>query len=235
MSFNNGTNIVTDSLVYCLDAANVKCYSGSGTDLVDLTGNSNGGTLGSNMTVPTNNSNVFKTNSTSSGNDTTRHITLDSNFGNLNDEGAWSLSIWVRQTVSSPSSWNSLCGSGATTEWWLCHITDATNWTLRWRQQGSTYHSSTSGTDFPTTDITNWNHFCTTVTTGRVVQHYINGVKATNSSTATDTEMDILRVFSGYGSQYNWKGEGTLFKIYEKTLSDEEVLQNYNATRGRFV
>ena len=67
MSFNNGTNIVTDSLVYCLDAANVKCYSGSGTNLVDLKGNSIGGTLGSNMTVPTNNSNVFKTNNTSGG------------------------------------------------------------------------------------------------------------------------------------------------------------------------
>tara|TARA_R110000823_G_scaffold312624_1_gene439422 strand:- start:822 stop:1529 length:708 start_codon:yes stop_codon:yes gene_type:complete len=235
MSFNNGTNIVTDSLVYCLDAANVKCYSGSGTNLVDLKGNSIGGTLGSNMTVPTNNSNVFKTNNTSGGNDATRHITLDSNFGNLNDGDAWSLSIWVRQTVSSPASWNSLCGSGGGAEWWTCYITNATDWSLRWRETGSPYHSTTSGTNFPTTDITNWNHFCTTVTTGRVVQHYINGVKTLNSTTASSTEMDILRVFSGYGIKYNWCGEGTLFKIYEKTLSDAEVLQNYDATRGRFV
>ena len=30
------TNIVTDGLVYCIDAANKRCYSGTGTTGVDL-------------------------------------------------------------------------------------------------------------------------------------------------------------------------------------------------------
>ena len=37
--------IITDNLVFCVDAANTKSYSGSGTDWKDLSGKGNNGTL----------------------------------------------------------------------------------------------------------------------------------------------------------------------------------------------
>ena len=37
-----GPNFVTDGLVLCLDAANTRSYSGSGTVWTDLMGNGNG-------------------------------------------------------------------------------------------------------------------------------------------------------------------------------------------------
>ena len=38
-------NIVTDNLVFCVDAANTKSYSGSGTIWKDISGEDNDGTL----------------------------------------------------------------------------------------------------------------------------------------------------------------------------------------------
>lgn len=52
------TNVVTDGLVYCLDAANKRCYSGTGTTGVDLV---LGGTatLENEVTFGSNNMGVF--------------------------------------------------------------------------------------------------------------------------------------------------------------------------------
>lgn len=45
MSYNNGPKIVSDGLVLYLDAANSKSYSGTGTSWADLSGNINNATL----------------------------------------------------------------------------------------------------------------------------------------------------------------------------------------------
>jgi len=45
MSFTHSPRIVTSGLVLCLDAANPKSYPGSGTTWSDLSGNGNSGTL----------------------------------------------------------------------------------------------------------------------------------------------------------------------------------------------
>lgn len=45
MSIYGGPDIITDGLVFCLDAANSKSYPGTGTAWTDLSGNDNNGTL----------------------------------------------------------------------------------------------------------------------------------------------------------------------------------------------
>jgi len=45
MGTSYNANIVTDSLVLCLDAANPRSYPGSGTTWYDLSGNGHNGTL----------------------------------------------------------------------------------------------------------------------------------------------------------------------------------------------
>ena len=53
-------NIVTDKLVFCLDAANTKSYPGSGTDWKDLSSQGNNGTLTNSPTyVPNSNGGYF--------------------------------------------------------------------------------------------------------------------------------------------------------------------------------
>ena len=45
MAFHYSPKIVTDGLIFALDAANHKSYPGSGTVWTDLSGNSTHGTL----------------------------------------------------------------------------------------------------------------------------------------------------------------------------------------------
>ena len=45
MGLAHSPQIVTDNLVFCLDAANTKSYGGSGTTWTDLSGKGNNGTL----------------------------------------------------------------------------------------------------------------------------------------------------------------------------------------------
>ena len=45
MGLAHSPRLVTDNLVFCVDAANTKSYSGSGTDWKDLSGQGNNGTL----------------------------------------------------------------------------------------------------------------------------------------------------------------------------------------------
>ena len=50
MGFYRGPNIVTEDLIFAVDAASTRSYSGSGTNWVDLSGQGNNATLGSNVT-----------------------------------------------------------------------------------------------------------------------------------------------------------------------------------------
>ena len=45
MSYQTGPRIVTNGLVFCVDAADTNSYPGSGTTWFDLSGNGNNGTL----------------------------------------------------------------------------------------------------------------------------------------------------------------------------------------------
>ena len=71
---------------------------------------------------------------------------------------------------------------------------------------------------------------------GSAITLYING--ASQSATTTGTPTNITnasgiwfgRVFSDY-----LNGRMSVLQIYNKALTAAEVLQNYNATKGRFT
>ena len=63
---------------------------------------------------------------------------------------------------------------------------------------------------------------------------YINGVEvASGTNTGTDTG-NRDRYVGGRGANFPFNGEIPIAKIYNKALTASEVLQNYNATKGRF-
>ena len=63
---------------------------------------------------------------------------------------------------------------------------------------------------------------------------YINGVEvASGTNTGTDTG-NRDRYVGGRGANFPFNGEIPIAKIYNKALTSAEVLQNYNATKGRF-
>lgn len=89
------------------------------------------------------------------------------------------------------------------------------------------------------TPLNRWIHVaCTWRDATNTPALYVDGVAQTNSqggnATATGTNVFNIgkRANSGVGSFYD--GKMSLFMMYTKTLSQTEVLQNYEATRGRF-
>jgi hypothetical protein len=67
---------------------------------------------------------------------------------------------------------------------------------------------------------------------------YVNGVlRGTTNSTlgiGTPSSFDLKIGAMGLNSIYEFQGYIDISKIYNRALSNEEVLKNYNATKSRF-
>ena len=87
MAYHNGPRIITDGLVLCLDAANAKSYSGSGTIWTDLSSNGANGT-NSNMTYSSSNGGYFIFNNSSS-------VSTIANYSALNPTLGLTIESWV--------------------------------------------------------------------------------------------------------------------------------------------
>jgi hypothetical protein len=83
-----------------------------------------------------------------------------------------------------------------------------------------------------------WHNIVVTYVTGisSSVKFYIDGILI-NSGTISDSAWRPTQQFVGIGSIYatdTAKGKGSILQIYNRALSSSEVLQNYNAAKGRF-
>lgn len=87
------------------------------------------------------------------------------------------------------------------------------------------------------TPINNWYHIAGTYS-GTQLKIYVNGVlKGTTNSTlgiGTPSSYDLYIGRMGYGAIYEYQGYIDVSKVYNRALSDNEILQNYNALKSRF-
>jgi hypothetical protein len=72
-----------------------------------------------------------------------------------------------------------------------------------------------------------------------VVRFYINGNLDSitgNTNTLTTTSSPILNIGSATGAFPGWEFPGNIyyFRVYNRALSQQEITQNYNATKTRF-
>jgi hypothetical protein len=80
-----------------------------------------------------------------------------------------------------------------------------------------------------------WEHICWTWD-GSKSKLYLNGAfEAEQSSAAFSTISGELRLAGFVQGGYNWNGKLSASKIYNRALSSAEVLQNYNATKNRYI
>ena len=229
MATNYNTSIITDGLVLCLDAANVKSYPGSGTTWTDLSGNSNNGTLVNSPTylVTNNGSLVF--------NGTSDYISVPSSTA-LNPTTAITIESWVKfSTTGTRIIW---CGKGdgvsnPTTQYWMEKtVADKIMIYL-------SFGASAPNVTLKNTTIVAgiWYHIVATYD-GATIKGYVNGVidpttySYSGILTTTSTIFSIGRLGTYNGLYMNGNVSG--IKIYNTALSADEVLQNFNATRGRY-
>lgn len=225
--------VVTDGLVLALDAANPKSYPKTGTSWTDLTGNGYSGNLVG-LTTFASNVDRFETNVTAI---TDNGYLSTSSLLSFADQSAYSFEFWIKMRTNALATFHSLLGRGSTNRWLLFQTnnTAGTSWRIQFRDTSAVYNPTSYFTGFNVQQ--NWIHITTTFDSSRVMRVYANGVFLEFVQLPTSSLFDFNRIGGGYssgGNFYNFQGAIGTFKTYTKTLSADEVLQNFNATRSRF-
>ena len=232
MGLSHSPKIVTSGLVLCLDAANPRSYSGTGTGWADLSGNVNTGTLTNGPTFNGANggSIVFD------GVDDYAAIT---NNSTLRPSTELTIEYIIKGTT--PSGWCPIIGYGNgdyTNGNYLCWVETggALQSLCRINNGGVIEYRQYSGIGISTTTLKCMSF---TMKIGDSIKSYYNGV---NTNTATNLPAGGSFYYGGTSSPYQIVGLGgawlngsiSFLRFYNKALSADEVLQNYNATKSRF-
>ena len=233
--------LVTDGLVLALDAANTVSYPGSGTTWTDLSGNSNNGTL---INGPTYSS------------DDGGAIVFDgsNDFGRINSfssdsNSALSVFCWVypkdlttQQFGGNYLNWiiNKRNSDSDNSNSWQFNARNSYPVVMMWDNSGTEIApSGASQAVNSSLQLNRWYYvgFVTDGVNGGFLNTYINeslnfsGTLTGNRGIETKP-IDIGKI--GWGNAFNWNGNMAQVSIYNRALTASEVLQNYNALKGRF-
>lgn len=226
MGFYRGPNIIRDGLVLYLDAANQKSYSGTGTTWNDLSGRGNNGTLinGPAFSSGNNGSIVFD-----GVND---YIQVPDNpILNLTQIGG-SVGVWTRTNTNATGSINGNLVAKTktyTNGYWLTKFNNRTRISL--------YGTGNIEMQGIRPIVDNLWHYIIATWISNQVSLYIDGVLDRQQSynftfTTANNPLYISRQNTTGEGFYN--GEICQTMIYNRGLTAQEVLQNYNATKSRF-
>lgn len=224
-----GGNIVTDGLVLYLDAANKRSYPGSETVWSDLSSSIKNGSLINGPTFNSENggSIVF---------DGTNDLVELSGIDGLT---SFTISIWFKMTGpgitggSTNTYYDSLFGISGSRRILVAssaHPT-VTEGAILVQMGGSNYFSTSL-------TVTNaWNNVVYTFSSNTAIL-YINGVAQTPQSNSSVTFPSTTIYIGSYSNpiiSYAMKGNISQSSIYNRSLSASEVIQNYNAIKGRYI
>ena len=223
MGFYRGPNIVTDGLVYAMDAGSGRSYDGT-TSLNDLVG-SNTGTLINGVTYQSINGGVFDFDGTDD------YIS----FGNVqslinNTQGT--ISIWVNPSTTSMKF--ALGWFGNTSNYMRLEVSG--NGIVQLLTEVGNVGNVLSSNP-ATTPLNQWTNIVITQN-GTNSKFHINGVLQAGSGNSTwFATHPTLNLYLGYkmswaGYYYNGKIANTL--IYDQALTTAQVTQNFNAQKSRF-
>jgi hypothetical protein len=237
--------IVTDGLIFNLDAGFVPSYPMTNTTWYDLSNNDKDGTLTNGPTFNSENggSIVFD------GVDDEISFTNNTFGYSPGTTGEISLEIWIYPTgpyssyVAEPPTTNlgGFLGQGyfgGTTGWGLGMFGANSNnyFAFQVRNQGTIVQTGINSNHIFTNN--SWYHVVGSFTRNDFSRVYINGVLASSTSstplnnisiTPNQSNAKIGRINSFYSGC-----RIPVARIYNRPLSTSEVLQNYNAQKGRF-
>lgn len=214
MSVKNRNTVVTDGLVLYFDAGNADSYSGSGTSWVDLSGN-NDGTLTNGPTYSSDNGGKIVLDGTDD------YVAITDNIG---DPQEFTLAGWVRLTQIT-GTYRRLIDSNVGN-----FVVVEQNGKITFRIPGGNGNYWAAG---PAFTVNTWGYFtCTYDQSYR--KTYFNGSYLDQYSEPGVT-VNFGTPSIGNASSRQVEGEIATFKIYNRALTADEVLQNYNALKNRFI
>jgi hypothetical protein len=218
MGFYRGPKIVTDGLVLYLDAGNTKSYPGSGTLWNDLSGNGNNGTLVNGPTFSSANmgSIIFD----GSG----KRATLLSPFG---QSGFTTVSIWYnRVEANSSTSWRTLFATTGSNVHHL--ISQATTRVL------GIFDGSFRSFGYTPQIDGKFHNYTVIYNSATNATLYVDGVFISTISIVLNLTTSTIGSIGNWTGNSYWAGNIASAQIYNRALTPEEILQNYNATKSRY-
>jgi hypothetical protein len=221
MALAHSPSIVTNGLVLCVDAGNPRSYPGSGTQWNDVTSS------GFNFTLT--NGPVYSSSNLGS-------FTFDgvNDFASASDNTALNtqtptVEVWVKTNATTQNGFWFEKGT-VNSQYSLFQEGDQ----IRWRMNiGGITQLSTTTASFMNTS--NWFQVVGTYTSGSRIL-YINGVQvSSDTQTGTiSTNASGMYIGSYNSGGYYYNGALSICRVYNRVLSAAEVLQNFNASRGRY-
>ena len=219
MAFHNGAlPIVAKGLGFCVDAKDKHSYPGTGTAWNDLI-NSNNGTL---TNGPVHNGDYMTF-------DGTNDFSTHGNDSSVQFTNNFSADIWVRPHAINQNTTIFGRDNGSNRQWWI-YLQD--NESIWWSMSG--VGNAQSPTGLYTAD--NWFHICGTYN-GSTMVNYVNGTARTTTGSLSgnvNSGTAALNIGNRDNNDRHLDGDVGCARLYNRALSATEVLQNFNAQRGRF-
>jgi hypothetical protein len=226
MAFSHGTpnSIVTDGLVFYIDAANKDSYSGSGTTVTDLMGLRNG-TLNGN-TFQTNNGGVIDFD----GIDDNITFGTPQSGDIMAATNSFTNSIWLKRTGDTIYSnvmviWQQRRSN-------LGYGYDGVAGTVTNKAYSYVGASALNGNNVISQNV--WHNFVFTINGSNSAILYVDGVSQNSGTRSAESNVGSV-FYIGRSSSGNYANmEVGCASYYNRALSASEVTQNYNALKNRF-
>ena len=229
--YKNTPPIVTNGLLCNLDAGNRLSYPGSGTTWTDLSGNQNSGSLVSSPAFSSLDLGSITTNG--SNNYVALPVNAAWNFGT----SSFSLEVWFK-AITGASFQNLLrYDTGLSAGLWWLQVSSTNANFIIYSSNRSTNTVIGVGGAF---NDGNWHNVLAVRDSGSLMRMYYNGALG-----ATGAEAAGINIVAGSGAYPSigrlgsFNGEYAPFtvsnlRIYNRALSAQEAIQNYNALKSRF-
>ena len=232
MGYSYGPSIVKDGMVLCLDAGNRKSYAGSGTSWVDVSGNGNNFIISGPDFVSSAPSHFsFLDNQTDQIYNSTPSF--------FNGLSTITVNVWARfDNISTDSGIISYATANSDNDYLLFYDGSLSPKRFHlWFAGGSAAFVNY------TLSSAVWYNLVNVVNASKNIL-YINGVEILSQNRTGGTNMGtngycVLgqeqdSIGGGFSNVQDLLGDIAQVNVYNRALSTSEILQNYNATKGRF-
>jgi hypothetical protein len=229
-----GPDISESGLVLALDVGNTKSYPGSGTTWTDLSGNGNNGTLVNGVGYSGNNLGSL---SFDGVND---YVDLNKSFISSNEiqttTSSYTLEAWINVRSSSGTDSNAANIIGNAGNYGVGMQVGVSNGNPR-MNYGFRFTNNFYGSEF---SYNTWTHICLSRINGQSVKAYLNGnldvsFSSTELSVPSGQTYENMRIGNGAARVTGfYDGYISGVRVYNRGLTDNEIQQNFIATRSRF-
>ena len=221
MAFNHNPQIEHKNLVFCFDALDKNIYSGTGTTWTDII---------SDATTTLTNSPTFNSAGYFDFDGSNDYMEMTSDHSIT---AAKTISAWINTDSDHNGSFISVDASGSNR---FFQFKKKSGGTIMFVGFSSFNSSNSVQTD---SSIANdvWINATAVQSSNGNVKIYIDGSLVKSSSSTYTVKTGSATAFFGKnegGSANSYNGQMATAHYYNRDLSAEEVLQNFNATKGRF-